>query len=65
MTTLPADESSKTATFRLEWRGQEMEAQARVPTAPVRTRVLLPMIQQLASAVVALCIVVYKSLANE
>jgi Fe-S-cluster containining protein len=54
MATPPADDSSKTATFRLEWRGQEMEAQARVPTAPVRPRFLLPLIQKLASAVVEL-----------
>lgn len=54
METSPADGESKVATFRLDWRGRRMEAQARVPTAPVRPRHLLPMIQQIAVAVVGL-----------
>jgi Fe-S-cluster containining protein len=55
--TQPADDEAPefaTATFRLDWHGRRLETQAQVPTAPVRPRILLPLIQQMTGAIVSL-----------
>jgi REP element-mobilizing transposase RayT/Fe-S-cluster containining protein len=50
----PQEAEFATATFRIDWHGRRIEAEVRVPTAPVRPRHLLPMVQQLAVAVAEL-----------
>jgi len=43
-----------TAAFEIGWRGRKIEAEAAIPTGTVRPRVLLPLVQQLATAIVGL-----------
>lgn len=46
-------DDTATASFRIEWHGQTLEAEVAVPTARVTPRVLLPMVQRLTDALVA------------
>lgn len=42
--------------FRIPWHGRQFEAEAQIPTAPVRPRFLLPMVQQIAGSLVDLAV---------
>jgi len=51
---MPPPPATVTATFQLKWEGRTLDASVAVPTAPVRPRVVLPVIQQLTNALVGM-----------
>ena len=45
---------TQSMSFRVAWHGRHVEGEAAIPTEPVRPRILLPLVQHLANAVVSL-----------